>query len=114
MSWPNVPVAIQKKILSGTMTEEDWISDWDELNAVEEINVSTTGFRNIKLPPDPFSLRERSYDPPPSYKREIEDVVSSMLNASEHPIARHVHVFRKEYPKCLLKGCGALRSHHSG
>lgn len=84
MSWPNVPVAIQKKILSGTMTEEDWISDWDELSAVEATN------------------------------RTVEDVVSSMLNASEHPIARHVHVFRKEYPKCMLKGCGALRSHHSG
>lgn len=89
MSWPNVPVAIQKKILSGTMTEEDWISDWDELNEVE----ITDGTK---------------------YKKELEDVVSSMLNASEHPIARHVHVFRKEYPKCMLKGCGALRSHHSG
>lgn len=98
MSWPNVPVAIQKKILSGTMTEEDWISDWDALSAVEEINVSTTGFKNIRIQP----------------KRDIEDVVSSMLNDSSHPVARHVHVFRKEYPKCLLKGCGALRSHHSG
>lgn len=86
VSWPNVPVAIQKKILSGTMTEEDWISDWDELNKVEEAK---------------------------DYKRDLEDVVSSMLNATPAPVAKHVHVFRKEYPKCLLKGCGALRSHHS-
>lgn len=82
VAWDDVPVDIQKKILSGTMTEEDWISDWDEQEAK-------------------------------SYKRDIEDVVSSMLNATPAPVAKHVHVFRKEYPKCLLKGCGALRSHHS-
>lgn len=86
VSWPNVPVAIQKKILSGTMTEEDWVSDWDELNAVE----------NVK-----------------TFKRDIEDVVSDMLNESPAPVARHVHVFRKEYARCLLKGCTALRTHYN-
>lgn len=85
MSWENVPVAIQKKILSGTMTEEDWISDWDELNAVQ----------NIKTP-----------------RLDIEDVVSDMLNSSPTPVAKHVHVFRKEYDRCLLKGCGSLKKHH--
>lgn len=40
-------------------------------------------------------------------KRVVEDVVSSMLNhpsttASPH----HVHVWRKEYNTCMIKGCG--------
>jgi hypothetical protein len=30
VAWEDVPEHIQKKILSGTMTEEDWGSDWDE------------------------------------------------------------------------------------
>jgi len=29
VAWDDVPIYIQKKILSGTMTEEDWNSDWD-------------------------------------------------------------------------------------
>lgn len=29
VNWVDVPQIIQKKILSGTMTEEDWDSDWD-------------------------------------------------------------------------------------
>lgn len=28
-NWVDVPQIIQKKILSGTMTEEDWDMDWD-------------------------------------------------------------------------------------
>ncbi|MFE1145209.1 hypothetical protein [Streptomyces rochei] len=93
--WSDVPVAIQKKILSGTMTEEDWDSDWDRVEL------------GIEPPADPFGLRERSYN------RSIEDIVSEALN--ELPVAklgpRHVHVFRKEYDKCLLKGCDAKKSH---
>lgn len=44
-------------------------------------------------------------------KRDIEDVVSELLSS---PVAknlgpRHIHVWRKEYPKCMLKGCGAKK-----
>jgi len=62
---------------------------------------------NIEPPPDPFDLRARS--------REIEDIISEAL--CEIPVAdlktRHVHVFRKEYEKCLIKGCGASRTHQN-
>lgn len=74
VAWDDVPHKYQKKILEGTMTNEDWDADWS-------------------IP----------------VKRDIEDVVSDMLNVS--PVAKssygHVHVFRKEYDHCLLKGCNA-------
>lgn len=81
VAWQDVPEGIQKKILSGTMTEEDWDSDWD-----------------IK----------------PRLVRDVEDVVSEALNELPMPILkmRHVHVFRKEYPKCLIRGCEASRDRH--
>lgn len=72
--WEDVPEKYQRKILEGTMTDEDWSADWD-----------------IKP------------------KRGVEDVVSDLLNS---PVARvnnvrHLHVFRKEYPQCMLRGCSA-------
>jgi hypothetical protein len=76
VAWQDVPEYIQQKVLSGTMTEEDWDSDW-------------------------------------GIKRDVEDVISEAL--CELPVARigprHVHVFRKEYPKCLIKGCNAKKGH---
>lgn len=43
-------------------------------------------------------------------QRGIEDVVSGMLNSSPTPVAKHTHVWRKEYNTCMLKGCGAVRN----
>lgn len=47
-------------------------------------------------------------------KRNIEDVVSEMLSSGP-PVAglSHIHVFRKEYPKCMLKGCRATNKNYS-
>lgn len=72
VAWDDVPHKYQKKILNGTMTEEDWGADW---------SIST--------------------------ERDIEDVVSVMLNTSPVAKPNHVHVFRKEYAHCMLKGCNA-------
>ena len=78
--WKDVPEIYQRKILNGTMTEEDWIADWDI---------------------------------PPVAKRNVIDVVSDMLNdiatTTTIPVAktRHLHVFRKDYERCMLKGCDA-------
>ena len=78
VAWDDVPEIYQKKILTDTMTDEDWIADWEASNK------------------GPSS-------------RDIEDVVSSLLN---HPSMtakpHHVHVWRKEYPTCMIKGCGAV------
>lgn len=39
-------------------------------------------------------------------KKKVEDVVSPALNDVERPVnPRHVHVFRKEYRTCLIRGC---------
>lgn len=70
--WNDVPHKYQKKIMEGTMTNEDWDADW---------SIST--------------------------ERDIEDVVSAMLNTSPVAKPNHVHVFRKEYAHCMLKGCNA-------
>lgn len=38
--------------------------------------------------------------------RPVKDIVSAMLNDVTKPInPRHVHVFRKEYKTCMIKGC---------
>ncbi len=88
VAWDDVPEVIQKKILNGTMTTEDWNCDWD--------------------------------DPMLHPKKNITDVVSEMLNDPKViredgktilPVA-HVHVFRKEYPKCMLKNCDASNLQH--
>lgn len=43
--------------------------------------------------------------------RPMDDIVSDMLNAPGASIDRtkHVHVFRKEYPICLIRGCGVAK-----
>jgi hypothetical protein len=76
VKWQDVPEIYQKKILTGTMTDEDWDSDWDI---------------------------------PPVAKKPIEDVVSDKLNASSEPVVKHLHVWRKEYRTCMIKGCGHVR-----
>lgn len=82
VAWADVPEKYQKKILNGTMTDEDWVADWE--------------------------TKEKG----PS-SRDIEDVVSSLLN---HPSMttkpNHVHVWRKEYYTCMIKGCGAVNIKH--
>lgn len=42
-------------------------------------------------------------------EKPIHDVVNDMLmdTRSDVSMVRHVHVFRREYSKCLLKGCHA-------
>lgn len=72
MAWQDVPEIYQKKILEGTMTNEDWEADW--------------------------------YVP----VRKMEDVVSPLLN-DVSPVARHIHVWRKEYRTCMIKGCNGVR-----
>lgn len=75
VAWEDVPEIYQKKILEGTMTDEDWNADWEYVD----------------------------YKP-------IVDVVSELLNSSKAPVARklsHTHIFRKEYPRCMLGGCNA-------
>jgi hypothetical protein len=83
VAWEDVPEIYQKKILEGTMTDEDWNADWEYVD----------------------------YKP-------IVDVVSEMLNDPKtirtedsitFPVAKlsHVHIFRKEYPRCVLRGCNA-------
>lgn len=43
--------------------------------------------------------------------RPVKDIVSAMLNDIKKPVnPRHVHVFRKEYKKCLIKYCEATPS----
>lgn len=59
VAWDDVPIEYQKKILNGTMTDEDWVAEWDK---------------------------------PPVAKPN-----------------NHVHVWRKEYPTCMIKGCGCVR-----
>lgn len=42
------------------------------------------------------------------YERDVKDVVSNLLNDTDKPVTiktRHVHIFRKEYKTCLIKGC---------
>lgn len=41
------------------------------------------------------------------YEREVKDVISDLLNDVSKPVikSRHVHVFRKEYRTCLIRGC---------
>lgn len=79
VAWNDVPERYQKKILNGTMTDEDWSADWEVTKLFE-----------------------------PS-SRDIEDVVSSLLN---HPSmttsTNHIHVWRKEYHTCMIKGCSSV------
>jgi hypothetical protein len=43
--------------------------------------------------------------------KRIDDIISEMLNDPKSPIKpRHVHVFRKEYDKCLIRGCDAPKN----
>lgn len=76
VKWQDVPERYQKKIIEGTMTNEDWDADWSTI---------------------------------PVAKKPVEDVVSNMLNESPTSVAKHLHVFRKEYRSCMIKGCGHVR-----
>jgi hypothetical protein len=91
VAWDDVPEYIQKKILSGTMTEEDWSSDWEKR---ERIIVTENSKPVI---------------------RDVEDVVSEMFNdmKDRHPKwgPKHIHVFRKEYDYCMIGSCRAKKSH---
>jgi hypothetical protein len=42
-------------------------------------------------------------------KKPITDIVSGLLSSSNAK-PRHVHVFRKEYDKCLIRGCDAPKN----
>lgn len=79
VAWSDVPEVYQKKILEGTMSDQDWVADWDA------------------------SQKE---------SKPIEDVVSDMLNDADSPVAKHVHVWRKEYRYCMIKGCGSRKGKH--
>jgi len=39
VAWDDVPVAIQRKILNGTMTDEDWDSDWNVSPVADHVHV---------------------------------------------------------------------------
>lgn len=47
-------------------------------------------------------------------KRQVEDVISAALNDVAKPVnPRHVHVFRKEYRKCMINGCSARKTNRA-
>jgi hypothetical protein len=80
VAWDDVPVAIQKKILSGTMTEEDWDSEWETSSPVAI-----------------FGKVAREH-----FKDETDIVPESNPKHTNH-------VYRREYDKCMIIGCGHVR-----
>lgn len=80
VAWNDVPEHIQKKILSGTMTEEDWDSDWF------------------------FAPKTKSRNVDDIVSDMLNDTSKHALWGS-----RHVHIWRKEYNTCMIKDCGAKK-----
>lgn len=76
VAWDDVPEQYQKKILEGTMSNEDWVADWD------------------------YAAKQG---------KPVEDVVNELLSEPS-PVARHLHVWRKDYDHCMIKTCGAKRT----